>query len=422
MLSKQEDCNEIGKESLKSLVFDLTYDSYDGVIIYIRIFEGELHIGQKIELHSNKKNYQVEKIGVNIPQKLLKNKLVAGEIGWFAANIRNMRDIKVGDTILNYQSTSNSLPGYQEIKPNVYANLYPSDSSSFKEFKQSLSELQIQDSALVLEPIDSQLLGRGFNCGFLGLLHKDIICARLQKEYKCDVIVTIPSVIYQITDTKGKIWETNNPQNFPDNNKIKDVKELFIFLTITTPKEFTGKIIELCQDKRGKQLSHEYKTDDLYQLVYQLPFAEFIVDFHNKIKSISHGFASFKYCLAEFKSSTIVKVDILLNGQLIPDLSFLVHRKSAYERAKNFCKIIEQSLSRQNFNIPIQACIGKQVIARETISAFRKDVTSHLYGGDRTRKEKLWKKQILGKKKMQSLGKVSFDTINFKKFLKNINS
>jgi GTP-binding protein LepA len=378
------------KEQLKALIFDLLYNRYYGVIIYVRIFEGELAKGQKIKFYTNQqKIYQAERVGVKIPKEILKEKLTAGEIGWFTANIRDMREVKVGDTVLDLNNNSLPLEGYQEVKSNVYSNLYPSDSSEYKEFKKSLEELQIQDSGLSLEAIDSQLLGPGFRCGFLGLLHREVVCERLQKEFNCEIITTPPSIDYRVIFSNGDILETNNPQKIPTKDKIKNIEELFIDLNITTPEEHLGAVAQLCQSKRGIYQSQEWKTGSLYQLTYHLPFAEFILDFHDKIKSISHGYASFDYQLIGFRLSDIVKIDILLNNQLIPDLSFLVHRSFAYERAKVVCEKLKKTLNQQTFVVPIQATIGNQVIARETLPALKKHVTGNLYGGDRTRKMKL---------------------------------
>jgi GTP-binding protein LepA len=403
----------------KALIFDLLYNRYHGVIIYVRIFAGELVKEQKIKFYTNpKKVYQVERLGVKTPKEVLKNKLVAGEIGWFTANIRDMKEVKVGDTALDLDNNSSPLPGYQEIKSNVYSNLYPSESSRFKEFKKSLEELQIQDSSLNLETVDSQLLGPGFRCGFLGLLHREVICQRIQKEYSCEIITTPPSITYRIIFSNGERLETNNPQKIT--TKIKVIEELFVSLNITTPEEHLGTILQLCQNKRGIYQSQEWKTGSLYQLNYHLPFAEFILDFHDKIKSISHGYASFNYQIIGFQPSDIVKIDILLNNQLISDLSFLVHRTFAYERAKVICEHLKETLNRQTFTIPIQACIGKQVIARETLPALKKHVTGNLYGGDRTRKMKLWAKQKAGKKRMKELGKVSFGAGSLRELLKSI--
>ncbi|CAG8551725.1 3338_t:CDS:2, partial [Cetraspora pellucida] len=326
------------KELLKALIFDLLYSRYYGVIIYVRIFAGELAKGQKIKFYTNpQKVYQVERAGVKIPKEILKDKLTDGEI-----------EVKVGDTVFDLNNNSSPLAGYQEAKSTVYSNLYPSDSSHYKEFKKSLEELQIQDSALSLEPIDSQLLGPGLRGGFLGLLHREIISGRLEKEYGCEIIITPPSIDYRMILTNGEILETNNPQKIPTKDKIKIIEELFINLNITTPEEHLGEISQLCQDKRGIWQSQD----------------------------------------------NIVKIDILLNNQLIPDLSFLVHQSLAYERAKTTCEQLKTTLNRQNFPVPIQAIIGNQVIARETLSALKKNVISRIHGGGALdRKMKLWAKQ-----------------------------
>jgi GTP-binding protein LepA len=408
-------------ELLKALIFDLLYNRHHGVIVYTRIFAGKLSKGQKIKFCTNQqKIYQVERVGVKTPKEVLKEQLAVGEIGWFTASIRDMREVKVGDTILDLNNNSVPLAGYQEIKPNVYSNLYPSDSSRYKEFKKSLEELQIQDSSLSLEPTDSQLLGPGFRCGFLGLLHREIIGARLEKEFNCEIITTPPSINYRIIFARGEMIEVNNPQKIPTKDKIKNIEELFINLDITTPEEHLGKISQLCQNKRGIYQSQEWKTGSLYQLTYHLPFAEFILDFHNEIKSISHGYASFSYQIIGFQPSDIVKTDILLNNQLIPDLSFLVHRNFAHERAKSVCENLKKTLNQQTFTVPIQAAIGNQIIARETLPALKKNVISRIHGGGSLdRKMKLWAKQKKGKARMKELGKVSFGAGNLRELLKN---
>jgi len=406
------------KGQLKALVFDLLYSRYYGVIVYLKIIEGELTKNQKIKFHQSQKIYQVERVGVKTPKEILKQQLTAGEIGWFTANIRDMREVKVGDTVFDTNNNSLPLEGYQEVKSNVYSNLYPTDTSQYKEFKKALEELQIQDSSLSLETIDSQLLGPGFRCGFLGLLHREIVCERVKKEYNCEIITTPPSVTYRIICSSGEILETNNPQKIPSKDKVKGIEELFILLNITTPEDYLGPISQLCQDKRGVFQSQEWKTGYLYNLIYHLPFAEFILDFHDKIKSISHGYASFSYQIIGFRSSNVVKIDILLNEQIIPDLSFLVYQQLAYERAKIICERLKETLNQQTFTVPIQACIGNQVIARETLPALKKHVTGNMYGGDRTRKMKLWSKQKKGQKIRKEYGKVNFDSGSLRRLLK----
>ena len=405
-------------EPLKALIFDLLYNQYRGVIVYVRIFKGELGPRQKIKLLNNQKIYQVEKVGVKTPQEVEKNCLITGEIGWFTANIRDIRDTQVGDTIVDINAENSlPLPGYQRLKPNIYSNLYPSDSSEFNEFKKALLELQLQDSSLTLENVESSILGPGFCCGFLGLLHREIIQERIKKEYDLELILTAPTVNYQLILRNEEEIKVANPQKMPEWNKIKEVQELFINLTIITPQEYLGNIMELCQVKRGIYQDAKLKTDIWWQIIYELPFAEFITDFTDKLKSLSRGFASFDYQFIGFRLSEIVKVDILLNKQLIPDLSFLVHRQFVEERSRELCLRLKETLNPQNFAVPIQACLGQKVIARETLPALRKHVTGNLYGGDRTRKMKLWQKQKKGKKKMQSLGRVEFTGNIFRNLL-----
>jgi len=398
---------ETEKKELKILVFDLLYNRYHGVIVYIRILEGELKNKQKIKLASNQKTYQVDRLGVKIPEEILKDKLITGEIGWFTANIRDMKEIKVGEIIIDATSLSLPVANYQVLKPNIYSNLYPTNTAEFNEFKKALEELQLQDSTLILSPIDSNILGPGLRGGFLGLLHLEVIQGRLKEEHDLDLIITPPTINYLLTLTNGEKTELANPTKMPPWSTIKSIEELFISLIVITPQEYVGKIMELCQTKRGIYQSQEWKTNNWYQIVYQLPFAEFIYDFHDRLKSLSHGYASFEYEFIGYQPSRIVKVDILLNNQLVEDLSFLIHQTFAYERAKKLCESLKETLNPQNFAIPIQACIGGKIIARETLPALRKNVTGKCYGGDITRKRKLWEKQREGKKKMQKIGKVT---------------
>lgn len=403
---------------LRALIFDLLYDKYHGVIVYIRIFEGSMKLKQKIKFLNNGKIFQIEKIGIKKPENVLKNDLFVGEIGWFSANIREMKDVKVGDTVSDAKEITIPLPGYQTLKPNLYSNIYSENTENYKELKKAIEELQMQDSSLHLEPIESNLLGSGFRCGFLGLLHKEIIEERIKQEYNLEIIITPPTVTYQLNLSNNKTLEISNPQKFPDQSEIKSISELFILVEIITPQEYLGSVNTICQNKRGIHKSRNLKTENLWQIKYELPFAEFIFDFNDKIKSISQGYASFEYELIGFRESRIVKIDILLNNEIIDDLSFLVHQIFAYERSKDICSKLKDTLNPQNFEIPIQACIGKKIIARETLKAMRKDVIAKCYGGDITRKKKLLEKQKKGKKKMKEIGNVRFSKNSFRNILK----
>lgn len=403
---------------LRALIFDLLYDRYYGVIVYIRIFEGAMKLKQKIKFLNNGKIFQVEKIGVKKPENLLKENILVGEIGWFAANIREMKDVRVGDTVSDAKETTVPLPGYQTLKPNLYSNIYSENTEHYKELKKAIEELQVQDSSLYLEPVESNLLGSGFRCGFLGLLHKEIIQERIKQEYELEIITTPPTVTYQLNLANGKILEISNPQKFPDQSEIKSISELYIAIEITTPQEYLGSVNIVCQNKRGIYKSGDLRAGDLWQIKYEIPFAEFIFDFNDKIKSVSQGYASFEYEFIGFRESRIVKIDILLNNEAISDLSFLVHQSFAYERGKEVCSRLKDTLNPQNFEIPIQACIGKKIIARETLKAMRKDVIAKCYGGDITRKKKLLEKQKKGKKKMKELGSVRFSKNSFRNILK----
>ena len=408
-------------QPLKALIFDLLYDQYRGVIVFVRVFTGQIETKQKIKFFASQKVYQIEKIGIKTPQEVEKNCLVTGEIGWFTANIRTIQDTQVGDTVVDAQEI-NSLPllGYQKLKPNVYSNLYPSDSSRFKELQRALKELQLQDSSLTFESVESSILGQGYCCGFLGLLHREIIQERIQQEYQLELLTTFPSVTYRLISQQGKIIETANPQKMPPWNQIKETQEPFIDLKIITPQEYWGNICQLCQNKRGIYQGTEIKTGVWCQVAYQLPFAEFITDFTEQLKSLSRGFASLTYQLSDFRSAPIFRVDILLNKILIPDLTFLTHQQFLLTKSRYLCLKLKETLSRQNFAVPIQACFGQKVIARETLPALGKHVTGNLYGGDRTRKLKLWAKQKAGKKRMQKTGKVNFSSNLLRNLLKNL--
>lgn len=414
-------CPKLPKEnkfSLKALVFDLFYDKYNGVIVYIRIFEGYIKNKQKIEFFHSKKSFQVEKIGVRVPEDLLREELREGEIGWFCAGIKNMSDIQVGDTVFSEGEEIEPLPGYQKIKPNLYSNFFPEETTKYKETRKAIEELQLQDSSLVVRKVESNLLGSGFSCGFLGLLHREVIKERVKQEYKLNVITTPPTIPYKILMMSGEEIEISNPQGFPDQSRIKSVLEMFIKLTITVPDSYMGKISKICQDKRGLFKSGEIYDDNLWTLEYEMPFAEFIFDFNDRVKSASQGYASFEYEFIGYKAAKISKIDLLLNKEKIEDLSFLVHHDSAYEKSRLVCDRLKSTLNPQNFEISVQACIGKRVIARETVKAFRKDVIGKCYGGDITRKRKLLEKQKKGKKKMKEIGNVSFSKSSFRNILK----
>ncbi|WNE41436.1 MAG: Elongation factor 4 [Mycoplasmataceae bacterium] len=403
---------------LKALIFDLLYDKYYGVIVYIRIFEGSIELKQKIKFLHNNKIFQVEKIGIKKPENQLKDKLEIGEIGWFTANIREMKDVRVGDTVSDAMEKTDSLPGYKILKSNLYSNIYPEETIRYKDLKKAIEELQIQDNSLQLEPIESNLLGPGFRCGFLGLLHQEVIQERIKQEYELEIITTPPSVTYQLNLYNGKILEISNPQKFPSLNEVRSISELFISLTITTPEKYLGSVNIVCQNKRGIYKNGDLKAGDLWQINYEMPFAEFIFDFNDKVKSVSQGYASFEYEFIGFREAKIVKVDILLNNEAVSDLSFLVHQIFAYERSRDICIKLKETLNPQNFEVPIQACIGKKIISRETLKAMRKDVIGKCYGGDITRKKKLLEKQKKGKKKMKEMGSVSFSKSSFRNILK----
>ena len=392
---------------LQALIFDSIFDAYRGVIISCRIKEGTLKVGDTIKMMETNATYEVVDLFVNTPKELKKESLVAGDVGFISASIKSIEDVKVGDTItLANDPAHDRLPGYKPMKSMVFCGLYPIESSKFEDLREALNKLKLNDASLVFDPETSTALGFGFRCGFLGLLHMEIIKERVTREFNIDLITTAPSVIYEVTLTNGDELIIDAPNKLPDKSKIKDIKEPFIKTNIFTPSEYIGPIMELCQEKRGTYKSMEYLDPTRVNIHYELPLSEIVYDFFDKLKSYTKGYASFDYELIGYKSSNLVKMDILLNGDVIDALSVIVHKDFAYIRGKSVVEKLKETIPRQMFEVPIQASLGNHVIARSTVKAMRKDVLAKCYGGDVTRKRKLLEKQKEGKKRMKQVGSV----------------
>lgn len=392
---------------LKALIFDSSYDSYRGVVINIRLKEGIVRVGDIIHLCAANKDYQVTELGIRTPKEEKRDVLYAGEVGYLCAQIKDIKDVHPGETVtLKNNPTSDPLPGYRHINPMVYCGLYPVDSKKYLDLKEALEKLCLNDSSLVFEPETSQALGFGFRCGFLGLLHMDVIQERLEREYNIDLILTAPSVIYKVYLTNGDVLELDNPSKMPDPSLIKAIEEPYVTASIMTPKEYVGAIMELCQEKRGIYLDLEYFDDTRMILKYEIPLSEIVYNFFDKLKSYTKGYASFDYELSEYRASNLAKMDILLNGNVIDALSLIVYKPSAYNRGNLITRKLKEVIPRQQFEVPVQAAINGKIIARTDIKAVRKDVLAKCYGGDISRKRKLLDKQKEGKKRMKKIGSV----------------
>ena len=408
------------KDPLQALIFDSIYDNYKGAIAYVRIKNGKVKAGDEIRLMSSNKIFTVTEVGYFEPGSYLPaESLEAGEVGYIAASIKTLSDIRVGDTItIDDNPALEPLPGYKKVNPMVYCGIYPVDGSDYENLKVALEKLKLNDAALEFEPETSIALGFGFRCGFLGLLHLEIIEERLDREFDLSLITTAPSVIYKVYKTDGTMLEIYNPADLPKAAEIAKIEEPFVKAEILTPKEYVGNIMEICQNRRGIYLDMKYLDETRVTLVYELPLNEIIYDFFDKLKSKTKGYASFDYELKDYRESTLVKLDILVNGENVDALSFIVHQDSSYERGKKMIEKLKQVIPRQLFTIPLQAAIGGKIIARETISAMRKDVLAKCYGGDVTRKKKLLEKQKRGKKKMREIGNVEIPQEAFLSVLK----
>lgn len=404
---------------LKALVFDSFYDSYKGVIAYIRVVDGILKPGMNMQMMSNKKEYEVVEVGTLKPYMNPADILMAGDVGYVTASIKNVKDVHVGDTITDADNPcKEALPGYRKVTSMVYCGIYPADGADYGDLKDALEKLQLNDAALLFEPETSIALGFGFRCGFLGLLHMEIIQERLEREYNLDLVTTAPSVIYHITKTNGEKLEVSNPTNMPDPQEIEFMEEPIVKATIMTPTEYVGAIMELCQNRRGIFKDMQYMEEKRAILNYDLPLNEIIYDFFDALKSRTKGYASFDYELKGYEKSELVKLDILLNTESVDALSFIVHKDKAYARGRSIAEKLKEVIPRQMFEIPIQAAIGTKIIARETVRALRKDVLAKCYGGDISRKKKLLEKQKEGKKRMRQVGSVELPQEAFMSVLK----
>lgn len=392
---------------LKALIFDSLYDAYRGVVAYIRVMEGSVKVGQKIKMMATGKEFEVTEVGVFNPKPVQLKELNVGDVGFLTAAIKNVGDTRVGDTITDAKNgATEPLPGYRKLNPMVFCGLYPIDTAKYNDLREALEKLELNDSSLQFEPETSQALGFGFRCGFLGLLHMEIIQERIEREFKIDLITTAPSVIYDVHLTDGETLKVDNPSNMPDPQKIDHIEEPYVKASIMVPNDYVGAVMELCQKKRGIFIDMQYLDETRVSINYEIPLSEIVYDFFDQLKSNTKGYASFDYELIGYKSSSLVKMDILLNGEKIDALSFIVHRDSAYDRGKNIVEKLKELIPRQQFEVPIQAAIGQKIVARSTIKAMRKNVLAKCYGGDISRKRKLLEKQKEGKKRMKQVGSV----------------
>lgn len=392
---------------LKALVFDSVYDAYRGVIAYVRIKEGSVKVGDMIRFMATGAEYEVLEVGVRTPKEIKKDMLSCGEVGWIAASIKTVKDVRVGDTITHAAEPAiEPLAGYRELNPMVYCGLYPIETNRYNDLRDALEKLQLNDASLQFEAETSQALGFGFRCGFLGLLHMDVIQERIEREYNVDIIATAPSVVYHVNLTNKEQVMIDNPSMMPDVQTIESIEEPYVKATIMCPKVYIGPIMELCQNKRGTYRDMQYLDETRVSIIYELPLGEIVYDFFDKLKSCSRGYASFDYELIGYQVSKLAKMDILLNGETVDALSSIVHRDFAYERGKSLCERLRKLIPRQQFEIPIQASLNSKIIARSNISALRKNVLAKCYGGDVSRKKKLLEKQKEGKKRMKQVGSV----------------
>ncbi len=405
---------------LQALIFDSYYDSYRGVIVYVRVKTGSLKTGDRIRLMQTGAEFDVVEVGMMHPSGLIPTaELAAGDVGYIAASIKNIQDTRVGDTVTSAKNPAKEpLPGYKRVNPMVYCGIYPADGAQYEDLKEALLKLKLNDASLMFEPETSVALGVGFRCGFLGLLHMEIIQERLEREYDLDLVTTAPSVVYKVFKTNGEMIWCDNPSNLPDPAEIEHMEEPMVSADIMVPTEFVGNVMELCQERRGVFVNMTYMEETRARIEYILPLNEIIYDFFDALKSRTKGYASFDYELTDYKPSKLVKLDILLNGEQVDALSFIIHADNAYTRARKMCEKLKESIPRQLFEVPIQAAIGSKIIARETVRALRKDVLAKCYGGDITRKKKLLEKQKEGKKRMRQVGTVEVPQEAFMSVLK----
>lgn len=409
----------ISDSPLKALVFDSKFDAYKGVVLYVRVIDGRIKSGMKIKMMATNAEFEVTEVGVFKPNLVNVDSLEVGQVGFFAAAIKNVKDARVGDTVTDANNpAAEALPGYRKATPMVFCGLYPVENSDYDNLRDALEKLQLNDASLVFEPETSVALGFGFRCGFLGLLHMDVIKERLEREYNLTLITTAPNVIYQVFRTNGDVELVDNPSNFPDPTVIDHVEEPYVNATIIVPKDYVGAVMELSQEKRGEYENMTYLDETRVMIHYALPLSEIIYDYFDRLKSVTRGYASLDYELAGYRASSLVKVDILLNGEPVDALSAIVHREKAVSRGRQLVEKLRSLIPRQMFEIPVQAAIGNKVIARENVRAMRKDVLAKCYGGDISRKRKLLEKQKEGKKRMKQVGSVELPQEAFMAILK----
>ncbi len=404
---------------LRALVFDSWFDSYQGVVILIRLVDGTVRVGTRIMLMSTGHVYEVTGVGIFTPKKQATESLSAGEVGYLTASIKKVGEVKIGDTLTDADRTAEKpLPGYRDVKPMVFCGLYAIHSADFEALRDALEKLRLNDSSFSFEPESSLALGFGFRCGFLGLLHMEIIRERLEREYQLDLLSTAPTVVYRVITKKGEVLSIDNPAKLPSPQHIEKIEEPFVLATILTPDQYLGNLLHLCEDRRGIQRDIKYLDPERVMVTYELPFNEILLDFYDRLKSVSRGYASLDYEFLGYRESKLVKVDILLNGETVDALSFIIHAEKAYVRARQMVEKMKDLIPRQLFEVAIQAAIGSKIIARETVKAMRKNVTAKCYGGDITRKRKLWEKQKEGKKRMKQVGRVEIPQEAFLAILK----
>ena len=405
---------------LKALIFDSWFDSYQGVVMLVRIFEGSIKTGQQIKLMSTNKTYEVKTMGVFSPVATEIDVLNNGEVGFVAAAIKQIEEAKVGDTITSRSNPTNiPIPGFREIQPMVFSGLYPIDTNDYGKLRDSLQKLGLNDASLTYEPETSVALGFGFRCGFLGLLHMEIVKERLEREFDLDLITTAPTVIYEVTDKSGKTIKVDNPSKLPTPDKFEVIEEPYVKVTIHTPNAYLGALFDLCRTKRGIQKNIDYKSEERVLVEYEIPLSEIVYDFYDKLKSLSRGYASMDYEPIGYKESDLIKLEILINGEPVDALSVITHREKSYERGRELIEKLRSMIPRQLYEVAIQAAIGNRIIARESVKALRKDVTAKCYGGDVTRKRKLLEKQKEGKKKMKQVGRIEIPQEAFYAVLKS---
>ncbi len=406
-------------EPLRALIFDSYYDSYRGVIVYFRVMDGKVKKGDKVYLMASGKEYEIDELGVLSPSQVQVDELHAGEVGYFAAAIKAVEDARVGDTItLSKDKAAKALPGYAEANPMVFCGMFPIDSDQFKDLREALDKLKLNDAALQFEPETSSAMGFGFRCGFLGLLHMEIVQERLEREYNLDLIITAPSVIYKVTTNKGEVVYIDNPATLPSPNEREKIEEPYVKIEMITPEEYVGTLMELSQNRRGVFKDMKYLTKGRTTLTYELPLAEVVTDFFDQMKSRSRGYASMEYQLIGYRENHLVKLDLMINGDAVDSLAMIVHRDKAYNVGRGMAEKLKELIPRHQFKVPIQASIGSKVIASEHIPALRKDVLAKCYGGDISRKKKLLQKQAKGKKRMKSVGTVDVPQEAFMAVLK----